>query len=111
MSVKFETNGNTLQVWGLTELAALNADEFKAQALAAMSDDLKSIEGDMSGLEFIDSRGLGALISLQRVCRSRNGRLRLLNPSYPMEQVIRIAQLGRVFEVVHSPRLAATNVG
>jgi anti-sigma B factor antagonist len=100
MSVNIETNGDTLRVRGLTELAAMNADEFKAQVLAAMSDDLRYIEGDMSGLEFIDSRGLGALIALQRVCRSRNGRLRLLNPSYPMEQVIRIAQLGRLFEVV-----------
>jgi anti-anti-sigma factor len=81
MSVRLEANGNTLLVRGLRELAAFNADEFKAQVLAALADDLRFIEGDMSGLEFIDSRGLGALISLHRVCRSRNGRLRLVNPS------------------------------
>lgn len=111
MSVRLEANGNTLLVRGLRELAAFNADEFKAQVLAALADDLRFIEGDMSGLEFIDSRGLGALISLHRVCRSRNGRLRLVNPSSTLEQVIRIAQLGRAFEIVSPSQAALTKTG
>jgi anti-sigma B factor antagonist len=111
MSVRIKPNGNTLQVEGLTVLAGSNADQFKAQVLAAMREDQQFIEGDMSALEFIDSRGLGALIALYRVCRSRNGRLRLVDPSPPMEQIIRMAQLGGVFQVVNGSQSAETKPG
>ena len=109
--MKMEAYGNTLRVWGHNELTATNVDQFKSQVLAATSDRVRFIECDMSELKFIDSRGVGTLISLNRACQSNDGRLRLIAPSPVMEQVIRIARLDRAFEVLREPQPAAGKAG
>jgi anti-anti-sigma factor len=106
-NMKMELAGDTLQLRGLKELAATNADQIKAAVAAACSDGdgIHSIECDVSGVHFIDSHGVGALIALNRMCRARHGRLRLRDPSRPVELVLQLTRLGRVFEVINDTTL------
>jgi anti-sigma B factor antagonist len=53
-----------------------NASEFKKKATLAMQDD-KNIVLDMAAVDFVDSSGLGAILSCLRDLRSRGGELRL----------------------------------
>ena len=58
------------------------------------------IEVDLSGTTFMDCGGLGALIALRNATRDRKRRVRLLNPTPPVEQVLHLLEAQRVFEIV-----------
>ncbi|HTJ67155.1 MAG TPA: nitroreductase family deazaflavin-dependent oxidoreductase [Actinospica sp.] len=54
---------------------------------------------DASGVEFVDSGGLHALIVLARIADTRAARLRLADPSPPLKQLMARTQADRVLDV------------
>jgi anti-sigma B factor antagonist len=54
---------------------------------------------DMSGLSFIDSMGLGALVSGLKRARAHDGDLRLAGPSDHVAKVLEITRLDQAFVV------------
>lgn len=98
MNIKIE--GETLNVGGIKELSAANANAFRDQIRAAMREPLRNIEIDLSEAMFLDSCGLGALISLQKTACSHNGLVRLINPAPPVQQILELTRMHRIFEVV-----------
>ena len=56
---------------------------------------------DLSKTLFIDSSGLGVLLTLNRNLRNRGASLKLLNPSSAVCQLIELTRLHRVFEIIH----------
>ena len=73
MRMKFEVRGETLTVVDVRELGAENFQDFRERVRAAMPAKLRNIEIDLSQTSFLDSCGLGALISLRKTANSRNG--------------------------------------
>ena len=57
---------------------------------------------DLSKTRFIDSSGLGVLLSLNKTLRAQGGDLKLLNPSSSVAQLIELTRLHRVFSIVHA---------
>jgi anti-sigma B factor antagonist len=98
--MKVQTREESISISGLTELGAVNANLFRDQVRAAMTASHKSVEIDLSETMFIDSCGLGALISLQKTCSNREGSVRLLNPTPPVQQILELTRMHRVFEIV-----------
>jgi anti-sigma B factor antagonist len=98
--MKMEAQGDTLRISGLTELGAANSNTFRDQARAALRETHTTIEIDLSQTTFLDSCGLGALIALHKTACNRNGLLRLLNPLPPIQQVLELTRLNRIFEIV-----------
>ena len=76
--MKVQIHGETLGITGLKELGAANANFFRDQVRAALTDAQKYIEIDLSQTMFVDSCGLGALISLHKTACNRSGLVRLL---------------------------------
>ncbi len=56
---------------------------------------------DLSMTRFIDSSGLGVLLTLNKNLRGRGATLKLLNPSASVCQLIELTRLHRVFEIIH----------
>jgi anti-sigma B factor antagonist len=54
---------------------------------------------DLSRVRFLDSSGVGALISLNRAARRRGATFSLVCPAGPVRQVLRSMRLDQVFEV------------
>ncbi len=54
---------------------------------------------DFSQCDFIDSTGLGALVSIYKKCAEKSGsiKLRALNPD--VEKLFKLTRLNRVFEI------------
>jgi anti-sigma B factor antagonist len=98
--MKVQNNGETICIAGIKELAAANANAFRDQTRAAMTDTHKFIEIDLSETMFLDSCGLGALISLHKTTCSRNGLVRLVNPTPPVQQILELTRMHRIFEIV-----------
>src|SRR5260370_15281557 len=55
---------------------------------------------DLTGVDSIDASGLGALVGLVRWARRAGVRVRLLNPSKYVRELLRLTRLERVFEIV-----------
>lgn len=98
--MNIETIEKQLKVSGVSELSALNARELKAEVIKKFDNGIVDIDFDASELGFIDSSGLGALISLQKATSMRNGLLRIIRPSEQTQQILELTRLHRVFEIV-----------
>lgn len=97
--MKLEAQGDTLRVSGLTELDATNSTDVCGRIRAALHSTQRNIEIDLSKTTYLDSCGLGALIALHKTACSREGNVRLLSPLPPVQEVLRLTRLGRIFEI------------
>lgn len=82
-----------------------NTAEFRA-ALAPLIDQHERIVIDLSAVEFIDSAGIGTLISCLRACGERQGQLRLCGLNRPVQALFELMRMHRIFEV-HQDSTAA----
>ncbi len=100
--MKVETNGETLRVTAVKQLGAANANAFRDWVREIMTEPYRNLELDLSQTSFIDSCGLGALVALHKTARSREGKLRLLNPQPQVQQILDLTRLSRIFEVART---------
>ena len=73
---------------------------FKEKLKALIGEGHLHVIMDLSNVGFVDSQGLGALISCLKILRQSNGSLTVTNLSESVEAVLRITRLIRVFDVL-----------
>lgn len=99
MEVKLETVDDLAVIIIPGEnLDATNAKEFKRDIFPAFEGRSKVIF-EMSGLKFVDSSGLGALLSCLRSLNSSGGELKLCEMSTPVRALFELVHLHRVFDI------------
>ncbi|MEY2466947.1 MAG: anti-sigma factor antagonist [Verrucomicrobiota bacterium] len=98
--MKLQDNGDTLRIYDVQELSATNANSVRDLARAALAESQRNIEIDLSQTASIDSCGLGTLVALHKTVCSRRGTLRLLNPTAPVQQILELTRMHRLFEIV-----------
>src|ERR1043166_271907 len=98
--MKLQVNNDTLQVSGVKELSATNANLFRDEVRTAFADSHRHIEVDLSQTRAVDSCGLGALVALHKSAQHQGGTLRLLNPTPPVQQMLELTRMHRIFEIV-----------
>jgi len=82
-------------------LDAGNAKEFRA-AIDAVVAGHATLALDMSRLTFVDSSGLGALLSLHRAMNGKKGRLLLFGLNRPVRALFELSRMDRVFSICQS---------
>jgi len=92
----------TLVVTGLQELVAGNASQMRDAIRAELKPAHTVLDLDLSTVTFLDSSGLGTLISLHKTMRTQNGTVRLIKPTPNVHQILELTRLHRVFEIVNS---------
>ena len=75
------------------------SDRFKGRLRSIVADGAQHGVVDLGNVGVIDSGWLGALISALKVLRTNGGSLVLANLSEPVEAVLRITRLVRVFDI------------
>lgn len=98
--MNIETQHTTLVISAMSELTAITASELKAAVRLNFTAELRDIDFNCVGLGFIDSSGLGTLISLQKLAVQQGGKFRLLAPGPQVLQVLELTRMHRVFEIV-----------
>ena len=88
-------------VTGLLELVAANAPAVRDEIRAALLPTCTVLELDLAGMTFLDSSGLGVLISLHKTLRTQNGTVRLMNPAPSVRQILELTRLHRVFDIIN----------
>ncbi len=94
------TPDSVLRVAGPGELNATNAMPFRDQVRTALRPEHSQIDLDFSSTRFVDSSGLGALISLHKAMVGRQGRVRVVNPTPQVQQILELTRMHRLFEIV-----------
>jgi anti-sigma B factor antagonist len=73
--------------------------ELKPQLLTELRDHGPMLVLDLEAVQFIDSTGLGMLVSILKEARQAGGGVRLINPNREVLRLLQITGLERVFEI------------
>jgi anti-sigma B factor antagonist len=82
---------------GDLDLAA--APQVRGEAVRQVTDGNSHLVLDLSGVEFVDSTGLGVVVAAAKRARSAGGDVRLCGVSGPVAKVFEVVGLERIFEV------------
>jgi anti-sigma B factor antagonist len=88
-----------MRVTGLDRLGASNCTEFKQMLKLHLNESCQLVEVDCALIRFIDSDGLGALISIHKWLAPRAGKLRLREPLPVVRQLLRLLHFDEIFEI------------
>ena len=104
MKVALEMNEPTGIVVVIPEgkyLDASHAQTFKRNMKSILENHTK-IVCDMSQLEFVDSAGLGALVSCLRQLKATGGDLKLCHLGKPVRALFELVRMHRIFDIFNS---------
>ena len=82
----------------MERLDAAAAPEFKARLSEEISEDMRLIIVDFSEVAFVDSTGLGAIVSLLKMM-PRDGKLAVAGLNSSTLRLFQLTRLDRVFEI------------
>ena len=100
MEIAVEELGNIAVVLlPVDELDASNAAEFKRD-MAPILDAHGRLVIDLTRLRFIDSSGLGAMLSCLRHLSTKGGDLKLCGMSKPVRATFELVRMHRIFDIL-----------
>ncbi len=103
MNYKTEAKGDIMVIYVREErLDAHNSDELKAEMQRLFAEGNKNILVDLKDVRFIDSSGLGALVSGFKNAISHQGNLKLSTLQPQVKSMFELTRLHRVFEIFAS---------
>ena len=82
-------------------LDAGNVKEFRA-AIQKVAEANDALLLDMSRLAFVDSSGLGALLSCLRAMNGKHGQLHLFGMTKPVRALFELVRMHRIFSIYNS---------
>ncbi len=103
-----EENGVTIMnLEGRLDLASGSA--LKEHVKKLFEEEKTSIHLNLENVEFINSSGLGALVSTMKEARIRKGRLTLSNLANYVQEIFEITQLSHIFEIYPTEKEAVNS--
>jgi anti-sigma B factor antagonist len=99
MEIKSRQEGNVtvLSLHGRLDLAS--GSVLKEEIKKLFDQQKNSVHLNLSEVEFINSSGLGALVSVMKEVRLQKGRLTLSNLASYVQEIFDITQLSHIFEI------------
>jgi len=95
-----QTQAGTLQiVLKIKRLDAASARDFKQECEAGWSPAVTSVSIDLGTVEFVDSSGVGALLSLYKKLPPGQASVKLTRLKPTVQSVIELLRLHRIFEI------------
>lgn len=80
-------------------LDAAAAREFKTECAAAWRSGVERLIIDLAAVDFLDSSGIGALLSVHKRLPAEKPGVKLVNVRPPVQSVIELLRLHRIFEI------------
>ena len=97
MIVREKGSVTVIQLTGRLDLASGSSLKERVKKLLAKND--TTIHLNLAQVEFINSSGLGALVSIMKEVRLTKGRLTLSNLASYVQEIFDITQLSHIFEI------------
>ncbi len=99
MQITQKTEGNVVVLYLSGRLDLASGTELKNEVKKVFDSGKNCVHLNMSKIEFINSSGLGALVSVMKETRLRKGRLTLSNLANYVQEIFEITQLSHIFEI------------
>lgn len=100
MNTQIEDKGKAILIEvNEDRLDAHNSGELKAQMLSLFDDGKNNLVIDLKNVRFVDSSGLGSLVSGFKNASARNGNLKLCGLQPQVRSMFELTRLHRVFEI------------
>jgi len=93
-----QVDGICILEWKARHLDSRNTQEFKAQASTCSKASTKVIL-DLTGVTFIDSAGLGALLSLMRSVLERKGDFRICCAAKAIQLLFELVRINKIMDI------------
>ncbi len=84
-------------------LDAANALEFKTD-IRPLLETSKKVALDMNRVKFMDSSGVGAMLSCLRTLHEKNGEIKLFNVKEQLVQLFKLVRLDRIMDIHDSKK-------
>lgn len=97
ITVKENERTTTLKLDGRLDLAS--GTDLKEQVKNLFEQGKFAVHLNLNGVEFINSSGLGTLVSIMKLTRIKKGRLTLSNLASYVQEIFDITQLSHIFEI------------
>lgn len=75
-------------------------DRLKSTITTVINPEVSNLNLDLSGVDFIDSAGLGALVGVKVTSNKHRTRLALINPSRGVSDILMVSKLDSIFDIV-----------
>ena len=95
LTITASRDGSTAIVTADGEIDLSNVGELRSAVTDAV-EDCDRLRLDLSGIEFIDSTGLGGLLELRSMLRARNVTLEIVAGDGPVRQAVEITGLAEL---------------
>jgi anti-sigma B factor antagonist len=99
MDISMARQGDAMRIDVGAQLGVANRQELKHVVLGELEHGERKFLIDFRQTGYIDSSGLGVLVSLSKKIRERQGELRLLNLSDDLRALFRLTLLDRMFQL------------
>lgn len=93
----------------LAHIDAANTRDFRS-AIEPLLAAYSTVVLDLADVEFIDSSGLGALLSCLRTMNSKQGELRLCSLRTPVQALFELVRMHRLFAIYENRAAALENL-
>jgi anti-sigma B factor antagonist len=111
MIVRVEDKGTAVLIEVKEErLDAHNSGDLKAQMLNLFEEGKQQLVIDLQEVRFVDSSGLGALVSGFKNASARNGNLKLCGLQPQVKSMFELTRLHRVFEIFPTAQEALASI-
>lgn len=92
------------------EVDLYNTSKIKETVNAAVSSGYKKIIVNMNEVTYIDSTGIGTLISIRQILADISGELRLINIKDSVKKIFELTKLDYLFKIMNSEEEAIKNL-
>jgi len=80
-----------------SRLDGINARQFKSEIIGAIANKPISLTINLQNVNFMDSAGLGCLLSILRIIRANNGKLIICAPSEQVKVLFDLTSVNELF--------------
>jgi len=110
MELKTIVHGNILIVRCKGNMDALTVAEFKKTVGKMIESGRKYVVLDLAGVEFLDSSGLGSMVSLLKLLRTKGGDIKLCGPNGMVRSVLELTRFHLLFDILDTVELAVAKM-
>ncbi|MEL6820566.1 MAG: STAS domain-containing protein [Calditrichota bacterium] len=110
MELKTIIHDNILIVRCSGKMDALSVVEFKKTVGGMVEAGKKHVILDLSGIDFLDSSGLGSMVSLLKLVRSKGGDIKLCGPNGMVRSVLELTRFHLLFDILDNCQQAVAKM-
>lgn len=77
-----------------------NSTKVKEEVRNHISKDNNNVLLDFSNVQFIDSSGIGAIITILKAVNEMNGKVKIYNPKEDVRKVLNMVRLDQIIDIV-----------